>query len=425
MIQDTPMADALLAALYFQPNLVHNVNLPTGALVGMRGLVFDAIRELSKRGAPVNSFSIEDEIGAGGRCDIPSLRGYLGQLQEIPAATNLDGYVSAVVDVYERRKTEALAQRLFKDAYNTARPIADAKAEAAGELLRGFSVQNVVSAADLEEGDIEQVTDWSLNPVSSTEVRGVSTGLRGLDSIIDGLWAGLFTVAGRPSMGKTALAIRIARGVAQSKPVLYCTFESSPEVIRRRMVCAMAKIPVRQVRSGLDDALFARYVDASKRLSELPLYFYGGDTGLAHVTAAINREYHRHGALGLVVLDNLGHIHAGQENTYLERGAVCKAMKQLADRLSFTVMALNQISRGIEQRGEKRPTMSDLADSGMIEQDSDLIGLLYRDEYYNPNTETPNIIELAIVKSRIDGYLGTASFFLDRQTREVHDVKHA
>lgn len=417
-IPDSPLVETFLASLLYQPHLVHSVNLPEHALRGLPARIFKAIHTLAVADEPVNTLAIQDELTG---VDPGGYTAYVQQLLDAPVVNSLDSCVNSILDVYERRQAVEAAQRLVQAAVNQGYNIAEAKAEVAGKLLRGFTTQSVISAASLLDQDITQVEQWAAAPLAGHNVRGIPTGLRNMDTVLDGLWPGLMIIAGRPSMGKTAVGIRMARGVAGNKPVLYCTFENSPEVIRRRMACALAGMDIRRVRRGLSEDELERYKYASKQLAALPISFYNGDRTLTSVSAVINQEYHRHGDLGLVVLDNLGHVRTGEE-MYQERGTVCKAMLALAGRLGVPVLALNQINRAPDARAEKRPTLADLADSGQIEQDADIVGLLYRDDYYNANTETPNVVELGIMKNRLNGNTGPVFLYRNRITGDIGDA---
>jgi replicative DNA helicase len=424
-IEDRRAVSALLGSVLLQPSLIYNVqHVEPRHIPGTEGDIWRAMLECAAAEVPINVIALEQRL--------PQYNGQVNQvltaaINGTPHLGDIELYAAAVIAAYERRRVELLGQALITGAHNQSADIEVLKSTAAGELLQGGYVADVQMADDLADADMEQLKEWAADPLPAGAVRGLPTGLKDLDLLIDGLWPGLFVLAARTSMGKTALAIKAAVGVARSEPVLYCTFEQSARYIWRRAVCTNAGIAYQDAKRGMGMADMARYVGKAGELRELPLGFYDGSSAggrtLAVVTAAINRFRQKHGGLGLVVLDNLGHITTGADNTYKELGSVTKAMLQVASRLECTVLALHQLNRKVEDRGNKRPQMSDLRDSGYIEEDAVLLGLLYRDEYYNEKTEAPNEVELAIVKNKEDGRLGTVRFFRDPRTGDVKNAR--
>ncbi|MCP4567954.1 MAG: AAA family ATPase [FCB group bacterium] len=415
--------DALLGSVLLSPPQIYNVqHVEAHHIPGIEGDVWGAMLECAEEDIPINAIAIEQKL--------PKYNGEVMRLlsrvmSAVPHVGQIELYADGVIDAFERRRVRGLGESLVIGAHNSETDIETTKSEIAGQLLEGGRVAEVLMPDDLAAPDYEQVAAWAADPLKPGEVRGLPTGLTDLDNLIDGLWPGLFVLAGRTSMGKTALALKMAVNIAHYSPVLYCTFEQSAGYMWRRAVCTTAGLAYKQVKRGLPGADIERYANTADKLRGIELGFYdGSNTGgktLAVVTAQINRFKQKHGGLGVVVLDNLGHIQTGEE-TYKELGTVCKALLATSNRLGCTVLALHQLNRGVEGRTNKRPQLSDLRDSGYIEEDAVVVGLLYRDDYYNDNTETPNVIELCIAKNKDDGRLGTVQFHRNNITGTVNNA---
>ena len=426
MIEDHASVDALIGSVLLQPSIIHNVTfVEPRHIPGPESDVWRAMLECAESDDPINIIAIEQRL--------PHFNGQVARIVnrvigKVPHVGNAEVYAQNVIEAYERRRVATLGQDLITGAHNTQTDVEEVKSSIAGQLLDGGMVADVQMANDIADADIITVTEWAENPIAADDVRGIPTGLVDLDNLIDGLWPGLFVLAGRTSMGKTAVALRIATNVAASSPVLYCTFEQSARYMWRRIVCTNAGIDFRQAKRGLSPDDLARYTETAERLRGLPIGFYDGSNSggknLATVTASINRFRQKHGGVGLVVLDNLGHIRTGEE-TYRELGSVTKAMLQLSTRFECTILGLHQLNRGVEMRTNKRPTMADLRDSGYIEEDAVLIGLLYRDDYYNTASTEANIIEMAIVKNKEDGRLGKADLSRNPRTGDIANARTA
>lgn len=415
-------ASALIGTVLLEPQQIYNVLYvrPEHMPPGLHREVWRAMLELADSDEIINTVSIDAVLGHQYNGQLTAL--FSQALADTPTTGAIAQYASVVLDNHERKRLRWLAEKLARVEMNPALDIEQVKTEVVAELLKGGRLEDVVSAQDAATLDAAEVEAWAAAPLEAGEVRGVATGLGDLDGLVDGLWPGLIIMAAATSIGKTALAIRIARHVAQQRAVLYCTWEQSPKAILRRMVCARSGVSHIQIKRGLSEEQKKRYIDTARRIAGSALFFYDGGAQLSMVTAAINRHAHLHPDLSLVVLDNLGHIHTGEE-TYKELGTVCKALKQLSARINVPILALHHINRSANARSDRRPTLGDLRDSGYIEQDADAVILLYRDDYYNPRSETPNILEVAVAKNREDGTLGMVRLYRNPQTGELYDVR--
>lgn len=421
-LEDKAMERALIGSVLFEPSLVHNVtDIQPQHMTGMEARVWGAMLALAERSVPINSLSIRDELGSAYNQHVQSILGNVAS--DTPVLGSVEQYADALLDLHERRQAILYAEELARAAYNRESDIDQVKADVAGGLLRSERRAAVYYAEDLAELDMAEVQEWAAAPMGVDEVRGIPTGLRDLDRLLDGLWPGFMVLAGRTSMGKTALGTRLALNVAETAPVYYVGLEHRPVVYWRRMVSQTAGISYKDVKRGLTPDQLRKWQATSDHIKQRRIALYNGSRKLALVLAAVNRAYHRWGGeMGMVVIDNLGHIKTGDREAYTELKNVSLALLELSQRLRCTVLGLHQINRGVESREDKRPSMSDLRDSGWIEETADGIGLIYRDEYYNKNTEHPNIMELAIAKNREDGATGKVDLFFNKRTGDVASV---
>jgi replicative DNA helicase len=235
---------------------------------------------------------------------------------------------------------------------------------------------------------------------------GLSTGYKDIDRRTSGLCSGdLIIVAGRPSMGKTTFAMNIAENVSvsQGKPVLVFSMEMTKIQLLDRCASSIGGIPFELIRNGkaLDDAQFSHgLIPAAARIKQAPLYIdQRGALTVLQIRAAA-RKLHKRIPLSLIVVDYLQLARAKAESRVHEVTAISQGLKALAKELNIPVIALSQLSRKCEERSDKRPNNSDLRDSGAIEQDADVIFMLYRDEVYNPDTKFRGIAEINCTKQR-------------------------
>jgi replicative DNA helicase len=270
---------------------------------------------------------------------------------------------------------------------------------------------------------IDRVNELHEN--GAEEVTGVRTGFYDLDRLTSGLQAGdLIVLAARPSMGKTALALNIAEHVAvkEGLPVVVFSMEMGASQLALRMVGSLGRIDQSHLRTGnLRDDEWGRLSEAVEKLGKVSLFIdESGSLSPSELRARARRQARQCGKLGLIVVDYLqlmsGSDGASEENRATVLGEISRGLKSLAKELQCPVVALSQLNRSVESRTDKRPMMSDLRESGAIEQDADVIMFIYRDEYYNKDTKEPGVAEIIIAKQR-NGPIGTANLaFLNQYT---------
>jgi replicative DNA helicase len=272
---------------------------------------------------------------------------------------------------------------------------------------------------------IDRVQELEAN--GSEDVTGIRTGFYDLDRMTAGLQKGdLIVLAARPSMGKTAFALNIAEHVAvqEGLPVAVFSMEMGASQLALRVVGSLGRIDQQHLRTGrLRDDEWERLPEAASKLSEAPM-FIDETPGLnpAELRARARRLARQYGGtLGLIVIDYLqlmsGSSNSNEENRATVLGEISRGMKGLAKELQCPVIALSQLNRSVETRPDKRPMMSDLRESGAIEQDADVIMFIYRDDYYNKDSKEPGVAEIVLAKQR-NGPVGTVKLtFLKPLTR--------
>lgn len=385
--------------------------------------IYRHIGALIEAGKPADLVTVSEALGE----DLERAGGiaYLGGLAQgagVPA--NVRRHAEIVADRAQKRAVIVLCSDLLGSAYGpSAASAVDMLDEATAKLL-ALSQRNGRATATPFRGLLSQVME-SIDERYHRDggsITGVPTGFVDLDEKTAGLQPGnLIIVAGRPSMGKTALAMNIVEHVAVElgQPVLVFSLEMSDKELTQRLIGSAAKIDQHSLRTGrLGDHDWQRLSETMGRLHEAPIIIEETfDLAPATIRAKARRIHHDHGRLGLIVVDYLQLMESHAERRVDQIAEISRGLKRLAKELDVPVVALSQLNRGAEQRPNKRPMMSDLRDSGAIEQDADLILFLYRDEEYDKATLNPGVAEVNIGKQR-NGSTGTVYLtFLKEFTR--------
>jgi len=336
------------------------------------------------------------------------------------SAVNIDQYAVLVEDKYQRRKLIEAGNNIVQLGYDTAAPLETVLDRAEQEI---FSITQERPQQDLVSiGETLNQTFQDLeNRNEGLALPGISSGFYDLDSMTGGFQrSDLIIVAARPAMGKTAFCTNIAHQIAagqQKLPVAVFSLEMSKEQLVQRILSSEAKIESNRLRSGrISQNEWEPISTAIGNLSELPLFI--DDTPNITVTEIRSKvrrlQAEQGGTLGLVLLDYLQLMEGSSDNRVQELSRITRSLKGLARELNVPIIALSQLSRGVEARTNKRPMMSDLRESGSIEQDADLVIMLYRDEYYNPDSPDRGIAEVIITKHR-NGPTGIIKLLFDPQ----------
>ncbi|MCG6873283.1 MAG: replicative DNA helicase [Gammaproteobacteria bacterium] len=392
-------------------------------------LIFEAIASLCAENEPADVVTVRDWLDKGGQLDEAGGLAYLGQLaSNTPSAANLAAYARIVHERALLRDLIETAGEITTLAYRpgerNAEDIVDEAekriydlAHRGGARRVGFrSVKDIVGPV-LDQIDI---LSRSKNPIT-----GVATGYKDLDDLTSGLQpADLVVIAGRPSMGKTSLALNIAENAAVGLelPVALFSMEMPANQLAMRMLSSLGRINAKRVRTGrLEDDDWPRLTSAVALLENAPIYVDDSPgltpTELRARSRRLARELEN--GIGLIIVDYLQLMQTGftNENRATEVSAITRALKSLAKELNVPLIALSQLNRSLEQRPNKRPVMSDLRESGAIEQDADVILFIYRDEVYDPDTQDKGMAEIIIGKQR-NGPTGTVPLtFLGEYTK--------
>jgi len=382
-------------------------------------LVFASITSLVNANRPADVITVFEQMQSQGKAEEVGGLAYLNSLaQYVPSSANIRRYAEIVRERSILRKLVSVSDEIATSALNTnGRPVTNILDEAEQKI---FSIgeegsrmrQGFQSMDKLVVQLLDRVEEMSQNP---NDITGVPTGFFDLDRMTSGMQAGdLIVLAARPSMGKTALAINIAEHVAlqEDLPVAVFSMEMGASQLAIRIVGSIGRIDQGRLRTGkLIDDEWPRLSDAIERLKTVSLSI-DETPGLttSELRASARRLARSCGKLGLVVVDYLqlmsGSGGGDGENRATELGEISRGLKMLAKELQCPVIALSQLNRGVEQRTDKRPMMSDLRESGAIEQDADVIMFIYRDDYYNKDSKDPGVAEIIIAKQR-NGPTGT------------------
>jgi replicative DNA helicase len=393
--------------------------------------IFRQIRNLLEKARPADVVTVAEALDAAGEGEQTGGLAYLGELAaNTPSAANIRRYAEIVRERSILRRLVATADEIAADALNPLGRDAEilldeaeskifAIAESGAGHREGFVHINPLLTEVVER--IQELHDRD-NP---TDITGVPTGYVDLDQKTSGLQAGdLIIVAGRPSMGKTAFALNIAEHVAVETglPVGVFSMEMGGTQLAMRMLTSIGRLDSQRVRTGrLNDDEWSRLSFALGKLHEAPIYIdESGGLSPANLRARARRLARQHGGkLGLLVIDYIQLMSSSRqgENRATEVSEISRSIKALAKELQVPIVALSQLSRKVEERNDKRPMMSDLRESGAIEQDADVILMMYREDYYKPDTQEKGIAEVIIGKQR-NGPTGTVRLaFLGEYTR--------
>ena len=393
-------------------------------------LIYAAIGALINASKPADVITVSEYIQNQGKTAEMGGLGYLNSLaQYVPSASNIRRYAEIVRERSILRKLVSASDEIATNAFNPQGKAIDRILDEAEQKIFNIGEEGSRMKQGFQSMDtlvvqlLDRVQEMADNP---NDITGVPTGFYDLDRMTSGLQSGdLVVLAARPSMGKTAFAINIAEHVALNEglPVAVFSMEMGASQLAVRVVGSIGRIDQGHLRTGkLHDDEWPRLTEAIEKLRTVSLHI-DETPGLtpSELRANARRLSRQCGKLGLIVVDYLqlmsGSGGSGGDNRATELGEISRGLKMLAKELQCPVIALSQSNRSVEQRTDKRPMMSDLRESGAIEQDADIIMFIYRDDYYNKDSKDPGVAEIIIGKQR-NGPTGTVRLtFLKNLTR--------
>src|SRR5215207_3848538 len=410
--QNLDAEESVLGAMLLSPGAIGAVTEILSATDFYRenhGLVFRACLALYQQGEPVDAITLVDSLEERGELEQVGGRARIHELAAlVPATANAAHYARIVREMATLRglvRAGAEIARLGQDRPGETTDLVD-RAE---QIVFDLAQQRVTSDFSHIEGLLKESFERIMHLYEAgADVTGCPTGFKELDKLTSGFQPGnLIIVAARPSMGKSALALNMAQNLAvrHDIPVALFTLEMSKSEVTQRMMCSEARVESQSLRTGkLKPEDWPRLTAACDKLMKAPIWV--DDTGsvtMMEIRSKSRRLKSREPTLGLIIVDYLQLMTSGTtaENRVQEVSQISRALKVLARDLDVPIMALSQLSRAVEQRHDKRPILSDLRESGSIEQDSDVVVFIYRDEYYNPDeTDQQGLAEVIVAKHR-------------------------
>jgi replicative DNA helicase len=390
-------------------------------------LLFTAIRELEARNEPFDAVTLSQCLANKDQLEQAGGLLYLGRLaKDTPSASNIVAYANIVREKSVLRQLIAVGTDISGSGYQP-------EGRDSRELLddaekKVFQIAEQGARGQSGFQDMKTLLSKTVDKIdhlfnSDGGITGVSTGFDKFDEMTTGLQeADLVIVAGRPSMGKTTFAMNIAENAAigDKLPVAVFSMEMPGDALAMRMISSLGRVDQHHIRTGnLTDEDWARITSAIHILSEAKIFIDDTPAMSPNEVRARARRLKRQHGLGLIVIDylQLMQVHGGSENRATEISEISRSLKAMAKELKVPVIALSQLNRSLEQRPDKRPVMSDLRESGAIEQDADLIVFIYRDEVYNEDSPQKGVAEIIIAKQR-NGPIGKSLLtFLGKYTK--------
>jgi replicative DNA helicase len=398
--------------------------------------IYEAITQLYEKRSPIDVLTLADQLKGNGFLEMIGGPSYLTELTNfVPTAAHVEQYAEIVAQKAVRRRLIKTSRELTDLGYDESKAIKELIEEAEANLFevsQQHVKQSITSIEDVLADSFERFDDLHKD---KNKVRGIPTGFRDMDDILAGLQrSDLFILAARPSMGKTAFSLSLAHNIAvQAKePVLIFSLEMSKEQLVDRLLAMESGVDAWALRTGnLTDTDFEKLGLAMGTLSEAKIYI--DDTpGLtvSDLRTKARRESHKQ-QLGLIIVDYLQLMSGGSkfssgDNRVNEISEISRGLKAIARELNVPLIALSQLSRSVESRKPQIPQLADLRESGSIEQDADVVAFIYREDYYNPESDRKSIMDILIKKHR-NGATGGIELFFDREKQRIRslDTKRA
>lgn len=393
--------------------------------------IYEAIKKLYEKHRPIDVLTLSNQLKEDGLLDVVGGASYLTELTNyVPTAAHVEHYAEIVAQKAIRRRLIKASQEIVGLGYDESKSIQDLIEEAETQLFNVSQQQvkqDIVSLEDILAESFERLDELHKD---KGKIRGVPTGLKDIDNLLAGLQrSDLIVIASRPSMGKTALALNIAHNIATKSemPVLLFSIEMSKEQLADRLLSMESGVDAWNIRTGnLSDTDFEKLSPAMGALGEAPIYI--DDSPILTVSdmrTKARREQHQR-QLGAIFVDYMqlmsgGTKYGGDFNRAQEMSEISRGLKAIARELNVPVVALSQLNRSVESRSPQIPQLADLRESGSIEQDADVVAFIYREDYYNPDTNRKNITDIFIKKHR-NGPTGNVELYFDREHQKFKSL---
>ena len=393
-------------------------------------IIYEAMLTLFNRNEPADIVTVTNYLNNESKLDkVGGIAFVTALANAVPTAANVIYHANIVREKADLRHLINTATDIAGMAYEAADDVADVIDKSEKMIMEVANRQNVSAFTPMKDIVIETFDKINLLYESKGGLTGIPSGFRDLDALTSGLQASdLILVAARPSMGKTAFTLNIAANVAlkSKKTVAFFSLEMSKQQLVQRMLCSEGGIDSQKLKNGdLSNEDWDKLVRTADRVSSAPLYI--DDTAgitVMELRSKARRLKAEHG-LDLIIIDYLqlmqGRGRGGSDNRQQEISEISRSLKAVARELNVPVIALSQLSRSVESRQIKRPMLSDLRESGSLEQDADIVMFLYREDYYDPETANKNITEVIVAKHR-NGPVDTIKMFFTKQFTRFNDL---
>lgn len=392
--------------------------------------IYDALLELDEGGQPADLVTVTDLLRRKGVLDKIGGATYLASLPgQVPDTANAEFYGRIVEEKALLRNLIFLATRIAGMSYEGSEDAERLMDEAERMIIElgNRRASNVFSS--LREVLLETFKQIQFVYRNKGEVTGVPTGFKGLDKLCSGLQpSDLIIVAARPSMGKTSFGLSIAYHAAMkhNQSVAVFSMEMSKEQLVQRILCSAACVDQQRLRTGfIQEEDWTKLTEKAREMTNLPIYIDDSALLTVRQVRAKSRRLQTERGLGLIVIDYLQLMSSGRrtENRQQEIADISRSLKALAKELNIPVVALAQLSRSVESRQDKHPQLSDLRESGSLEQDADVVMFIYRDEYYNTESEKRGIAEIVVAKQR-SGPVGSVELAFVKEYTKFMNLSH-
>lgn len=396
--------------------------------------IYEAILALYEQRSPIDVLTLANQLKDTGLLDMVGGPSYLTELTNfVPTAAHVEQYADIVAQKALRRRLITASQDLTTLGFDESKQLKELIEEAETRLFEVSNQhvrQTLVSLETILAESFDRLDDLHKD---KGKIRGVPTGYKDLDDVLAGFQkSDLFILAARPAMGKTAFVLNLAHNIAlQAKEsVLIFSLEMGKEQLVDRLLSMESGVDAWALRTGnLTDQDFEKIGQAMGNLSEAKI-FIDDSPGItvSDLRTKARRHAHQHG-VGVIIIDYLqlmsgGSKFGGSDNRVQEISEISRGLKVIARELNVPVIALSQLSRSVESRPDKRPQLSDLRESGSIEQDADIVAFIYREDYYNPETENKNIMSILIKKHR-NGPTADVDLWFDIDKQRVRSLDTA